>query len=417
MTEVFIPAFTRNLKYCMERFNAPVEFFTDNAANANFDCRLIVISAADLSQASFMESLRAERCLNGNTFIILTNPVNSPAASSLMQSCRSFNFWDQIVETSEIRYFDDSNTETRHLYWERITDIAFEILDRVNGANSGLPQVYLAQTDDSQSYDRDNIKRDLSDMGYSVVPQVLISNNYDESVEQITTMLSGASLFIHMIPASYSPYFANKSISIVEHQCNLSAKLIGDGRNDIRRIIWIPSDYDIADDKNQIFIEKIQRDLDQSHNTLVLKVTLEDLKKVYRKMLLGEDVENVKRTELPGVYMIADSINDSVKTQIDSEAQAAGLKFGINYNGISYNDHLKYLASAQVVVINYTHENSQWINVKVHDVLKSPGLDTSVPNKKLVLIKNSKDLDTSHFEQFFNEVRVVEASEIKLNVL
>lgn len=414
-SEDFAGIFRDDFEYCMGRFKLPTKINGNNAEDRNFNYRFIVVSNSDMDNTDYVSSIKKNRDENVKTLLILLNPITNVSSQTFLQNYLSFSFWDQVVETGEIRYFRKDDKETQHLYWERLTDIVFEILADIDKTSVKKGSIYLAQTENSQVLDRDNIKRDLNDLGYAVTPSVTLSNDFDESTRQVNEALSSTSVVIHLIPANYTEYFPNKSISIVEHQCNLSAQLIKNNHKDIRRIIWIPSDFDVVDEKNQIFIEKIQRDQELSHNTLVLKVNLEDLKKIYRKILSGDDMVKGDLESLPDLYMIADKEDDSVASHINREASAAGLKFGINYNGISYNEHLKYLASAQVVVVNYTLENQQWINVKVHDILKSPGLETSKPNKKLVLIKNSKDLDTHHFEKYFNEVHVVEASDIKLN--
>ncbi|MGE0077203.1 MAG: hypothetical protein AB7S48_05005 [Bacteroidales bacterium] len=411
----FSSLFKHDFEYCMERFKMQVKFNEKGISTGNFSYQFVIVTNSDLQSSNYSNSLKSSINSSGITFLIILDPIKEKNTLLLQQKYISFNFWDQIVETGEIRLIKRDDRETQSLYWERIADIVFEITDRiVRDADKG--QVYLAQTDDSQAQDRDSIKRDLHDLGYNVIPNTLLNRNLEESSGQVNELLNKSNLIIHLIPAIYTEYFDSKSISVVEHQCNLSAQYIQANHPNVKRIIWIPSDYDVVDEKNQIFIEKIQRDHDLSHNTLVLKVNLEDLKKIYRKILSGEEVVKTDQKTLPDLYVIADKDDSALASNINEEAMAAGLKVGTNFNGISYNEHLRYLASAQVVVVNYTLENQQWINVKIHDILKSPGLEISKPNKKLVLIKKSKELETAHFEKYFNEVHVVEANDIKLNL-
>lgn len=410
----FVNDFKQDFTYCISRFKAQVVFNDDSKVDAPFDYHFIVVSNSDFYDSDFSASLKDFSGDDRKTFVILLDPIKTSSDKIAIKRFVNFIFWDQIVETGESRLYRKDDKSTVHLYWERLSDIVFDILDTGN-SKKGI--VYLAQTDDSQNQDRDNIKRDLSDLGYLVKPEKLISNNFEESVVQIEESLSKSDLIIHLIPSTYSEYFQGKGLSIVEHQCNISANHIKKSTKNIRRVIWIPSDYEVIDEQNQIFIEKIQRDQEHSNSTTVLKVNLEDLKKIYRKILLGDDTLKEDDLPLPDLYVIADQDQSPLTNTIDKEAKNAGLKFGINYKGIRYNEHLKYLASAQVVILNYSEENSQWINVKVHDILKSPGLEVSKPKKKLILIKQSKDLETSHFEKYFNEIHVVEADNIKLNIL
>lgn len=415
-TEAFAALLRDDLAYCFKRFRVSAQFIANNNPENQSGVNLIIVASVDLNNTSFLDSANYTFSQNSKNYLVSLEPINSLISPALFKA-HSYNFWDKVVETAETRYFVKTNNSTQHLYWERVIDIVTEIIEQLSGKPK-LGAIYLAQTHESQNQDRDNIKRDLLELGYSIVPENPISNNFDESVQEINDALGKSTLIIHPIPSVYSGYFVNKEISLVEHQSNLSAKFISNGSNrKVNRIIWIPSEYDVIDEKNQIFLERIQRDFDLLSNTLVLKVNLEDLKKIYRKLLSGESSVAQEKETLPDLYVISDKQNDSISNIIDKEANSAGLKFGINYHGIKYNEHLRYLANAQVVVVNYTLENQQWINVKVHDILKSPGLETSKPNKKLVLVKSSKDLDTSFFEEYFNEVRIVEADEIKLNIL
>ncbi|KAB2867302.1 MAG: hypothetical protein F9K37_12705 [Bacteroidales bacterium] len=410
----FVSNFKQDFTYCISRFNAKVVFNDDSKVDTPFDYHFIVVSNSDFYDSAFSTSLKDFIGDDRKTFVILLDPIKTSSDKIAIKRFVNYIFWDQVVETGESRLYRKDDKSTVHFYWERLSDIVFDILDTGN-SKKGI--VYLAQTDDSQNQDRDNIKRDLSDLGYLVKPEKLISNNFEESITQVKESLSNSELIIHLIPSTYSEYFSGKGLSIVEHQCNISAKHINKGGKSLHRIIWIPSDFEVIDEQNQIFIEKIQRDHEHSNNTTVLKVNLEDLKKIYRKILLGDNTLKEDNLLLPDLYVIADQDQSPLTNKIDNEAKNAGLKFGVNYKGISYNEHLKYLASAQVVILNYSQENSQWINVKVHDILKSPGLEVSKPKKKLILIKHSKDLDTRHFEMYFNEIHVVDANNLKLNIL
>ena len=295
----FADLFRQDFEYCMKRFRVNLKFGEGETSGSASCYRFIVVNNSDWENKEYCDSLKNLNSDIIRTFLLVLNPIKTNGIPLSLQKHISFNFWDQVVETAEIRFFKRNNKETQHLYWERIADIVIEITDKIHKQDEKLGFVYLAQTDDSQTQDRDNIKRDLNDLGYSVIPTTQFSPKFDESTIQINEALAKSKLIIHLIPANYSDYFENKSISIVEHQCNLSAQFIQASSHKNRRIIWIPSDYDVVDEKNQIFIEKIQRELDVSHNTLVLKVSLEDLKKIYRKILSGDDASHAEQDVLP----------------------------------------------------------------------------------------------------------------------
>lgn len=402
----FVNEFKQDLSYCLTRFNHNSKW-----VNAEADYQFVALANKDFSNQKFVEEINLDK-LDKTCILILIDNISSQTSFSPLFT--SYLFWDEISETNEMRPFKKQDTNVKNQYWERITDIAVEISER-NTAYDYTPEntIYLAQTSNTQMSEWLNIKRDLNDIGSRVLPSKLLSTNIEECTTQITNDIKHCGIIIHLIPIAYSKYFSNSHLSIAEHQLNISSKYMAENPGKAKRIIWIPSDYEYTDEKNQIFIERIQRDQDQSNDTTILKVNLEDLKQIYRKILAGVDVKSNKE-ELPELYLISDEVNRVNTDKLNIPEEDKKLKLGSNFDNISYNEHLRYLANAQVVVLNYNNENEQWINVKVNDILKSPGLKTSKPNKKLILIKKDKTLNTKQFESIFDEVQII--GDIQLDV-
>lgn len=409
----FAECFKHDLSFCLNRFKYEVQWTN---ADSEADYRFIALSGNDFNNQGFIDKLQLDKCAPTHMLLSIDNIEAAGRFKPHRFLC--FQFWDRIAETGEVRLFNKKDSSVKPLYWEQITDIAVEISER-RMADDYTPEntIYLAQTDNSQMSEWLNIKRDLNDIGSRVLPSKQLSTDYQECSAQIDENIRRCGILVHLIPTTYSRYFQDKKISIAELQLNLSSAIMAENGNTMRRIIWIPSDYEFSDEENQIFIEKIQRDQNQTHNTSILKVNLEDLKRAYRRILAGLDTaENTDSSKLPDIYLISDQTQTPKNNAIKLTGIGNGLKVETNYNGISYNEHLHYLANAQVIVLNYTNENMQWIKVKVDDIIKSPGLETSKPNKKLILIKNDSTLNTNQFESVFDEIKVVDSDEIKLDI-
>jgi len=410
----FTESFLQDIVKCFSRFKVSVSL-SDNTALDSNGYTFIFLSMRDLDDHQFVNDITSYAD-SQNTILINLDPVKIIDKGFPIHRFRAFRFWDEIKETGEIRLFRRGAVENNAFYWENITDIAIEIVEKHSASKEVKKgKVFLAQTDNAQASDRDNLRRDLIEMGYEVLPNRLFSLDFNECTEQITQQLKGCSLIIHPIPLVYSTYFAEKQISIAEHQSILSSQYAADKQFDVRKIIWIPSDFDITDEANQIFVEKIQRDQDQTLNTLVLKVTLEELKKIYRRILSGEDINKIENN-LPDIYVVADGDDEKRDEKIIKSTNSPGMAVKTNFKGITYNQHLKYLANSQVVVINYTSENEQWLTMKVNDIYKSKGMNSSIPFIKLILVKENKDLDTTAFENRFSEVHVCSLDDLKLNL-
>lgn len=410
----FTDTFFQDLSKCFSRFKVSVSL-SDKQELDSDGYAFIFLSKQDLDDNQFINSILPFAELP-NTLLINLDQIKFVDKGFPIHKFKIIRFWDEIKETAELRLFRRGTTDNNAFYWEKITDIAVEIVDKLSKANEKkLGKIFLAQTDNSQSADRDNLLRDLVELGYDVQPNKLFSLDFNECNQQVEQQLKDCTLIIHPIPLVYTKYFADKGISIVEQQTILSSKYSAEKKNEVNRIIWIPSDFDITDEENQIFVEKIQRDQDQAKNTLVLKVTLEELKKIYRKLLSGEYKHQVEKN-LPDVYVVADDDDEKRSESIIKSAHMPEMAVKTNFKGITYHQHLNYLANSKVVVINYTSENEPWLTMKVNDIYKSKGMGDSKPFIKLILVKETKDLDTSAFESRFSEVHVCSIEDLKLNV-
>lgn len=412
-TSDFSESFLKDLQKCLSRFKMVVSL-SDGKKAIPESFNIIFLTSIDLEDQQFVSEI-LPFADSRNCVLLSLDPFKNILQSFPQHKFKIIKFWDEIKETGETRFFRRKASENNALYWERITDIAVEIVENYSATKDVKKgKVFLAQTDNSQSSDRDNLMRDLLEMGYQVLPDRSFSLDYIECTEQIKQQMKGCSLIIHPIPLVYTKYFTNKQISLIEYQCELSSIYAAE-KNDVKRIIWIPSDFDITDEENQIFVEKIQRDQNQANNTVVLKVTLEELKKIYRKVLSGEDLQIVE-LNLPDLYFVADKDDEKTGEKIIIATKEKGIAIGRNFKGITYHQHLQYLANSQFVVINYTAENEPWFTMKVNDIFKSKGVVSSKPFKKLILVKESNDLNTAAFDKSFSEVHIGSLENLNLNL-
>lgn len=312
-------------------------------------------------------------------------------------------FWDKQFETGEVRLYRRDIDSTKLNYWEKITDIAIDIHSEINMSSekASKPRVYLSQEESSLNQDRENLRRDLTDLGFEVLPNKPFSLDFNTCTREVEGALRETIMVIHVVPPVYNVQFAESHLSVTEHQCNLSAKFIAEGNMDVIRIIWIPSAYEITDEDNQIFIEKIQRDQTQTRNTFVLKSSIEDLKKYYRQRIekINPDDEHAPTAD---VYLVV----DNVVFEANIRQQLNGLKVSSpsDFNGITFGQHLKELALAKSVVVCYSSPNKQWLAVKANDILKSKGIDSAKQFESIVLYKTSGELETKESEGVFTHI-------------
>ena len=397
----FAEDFKNDLGKCIKRFRTDY-LIQVNSNSEQADAILIILDKSDTSDSIFTKSL--EHFLSkGKSYIVSISPYQTLGidASKLPQP---YIFWDKQYETGEFRLFRNNNDLVSNS-WEKITDVAVELNERQINTDKVEEKkyVYLSQDDVSHNVDRENIKRDLSDLGFEVLPDKTFSNDFKESTVQIEEALSKSILVIHIIPPIYNIHFPDHHLSLSEHQCNVSVNYLKAKVGEAIRIIWISSAYDITDEENQVFIEKIQRDNEQTEGTTILKSSIEELKKFYRQQLEIGSKELQKKEDIVDVYLISDSSNgdnSSIRTSVESKK----LNLTSGFDGITYNQHLHNLAKARIALLQYSSKNEQWLASKVNDILKSKGLDFAKPFEKVILVDSSGEDDYQQFPNVFTDV-------------
>jgi hypothetical protein len=396
----FSTLFQDDLTKCLDRFGLKSNIQL-NPESAKDDLHIIILSSAD--DVSSIFAAQVKKFNQPDLVAVILDPIESANFNTEKYSL-SINFWDKLYTTGEVRLFRRDIPETRHFYWEKITDIVVELKNRLTTVSKPKQGcIYLSQDDISHSADRENLMRDIYDLGFDVLPSKPLSSDFDECTNQIKDALEKSQLIIHIIPPIYTPFFINQHLSIAEHQCNVSAVHLNSNPN-TNRVIWISSAYEITDEENQVSVEKIQRDQEQTKGSTVLKTSIEDLKKYYHQILITDKVTKTSTNENPDVYIIADSNSNGLINNIKETLESKNLNIETNFSGITFNQHITKLAVSRMVVLCYTTENEQWLTVKVNDILKSRGVDAYRPFEKLILVKGDSKINTNAHQAVFTHI-------------
>jgi hypothetical protein len=403
LPRTFADGFKDDLNKCLVRFQIK-PIIKLNGPKEKGDCCCVIISSEDISDPDFIANVK-DLLLEKDTLLINIDPFRTKINQSGLQ-IESFLFWEKQYETGEINVYRRDDFEYKSKYWEKVTDVAVEIQDRFSKSSdtSKRQYAYLSQDDISHKADRDNLTRDLFDLGYEVLPDKPFNLNYNECIDQIKEALGRSRLIIQIIPPVYNIHFADQNLSLTELQCNVSADYLPTNNPDGIRLIWISSAYEITDEENRVFIEKIQRDEKQTQNSTVLKSSIEDLKKLYRQFLLQPGEEVNKSGEPDDVYLIFDKKNIDMENEVKNLFSKKKLRVSSNQDGITYKEHLNYLAQARLVVLFYSNFNEEWLSVKTNDILKSMGIDFARDFERIVLVNEGNLKNDELQEVVFTDV-------------
>ena len=283
-------------------------------------------------------------------------------------------------------------------YWSKLDDLAWDlkqVLSRINPRSRTLAQgsvfsraqgtVYLAQTTRDLSGERDQIKRELQNRGYDILPErelPLISPDYEEAVREC---VSRAKLSVHLIGGSYGivPEGAG-SRSIVRLQNEIAAERSRDVA--FSRLLWLPVGLAPQEEVQAQFIKHLRTDPATQQGAELLQTPLEELKNVIQLRLssnghaakdgpLGKSPAKIylifDKRDLEGVlplndYLSADKHYQVLLPLLDDEGVDDSEGFEI---------HKDNLAQCDAVLIYYGNANQLWFEYKRRDLKKMVGLN------------------------------------------
>jgi hypothetical protein len=332
-------------------------------------------------------------------------------------------------------------------YWGKLDDLAWDVKQvlsainpraRVASAVSVFSQtqgtIYLAQTTRDLGEERDQIKRELQNRGYDILPDKelsFISPNYEEAVRDC---VGRAKLSVHLIGGSYGiiPEGAGNR-SIVRLQNEIAAER---SRHEaFSRLLWMPVGLKTQEEAQAQFIENLRTDPATQHGAELLQTPLEELKSVIQTRLSsnGHKPEAGPAGEAPPkIYLIFDKrdlegvlpLNDYLSEKnfqvllplIDDEGADDTQAFEI---------HKDNLVQCDVVLIYYGNANQIWFEYKRRDLKKIVGLDRKSPlaaeavyvaspktahkqlfnNPDTLVIKNFGDFSSAALETFLTRIQ------------
>lgn len=283
-------------------------------------------------------------------------------------------------------------------YWGKLDDLAWDVkqvLAIINPRSTtpGLGSVfsraqgtvYLAQTTRDLSGERDQIKRELQNRGYDILPASelpFISPNYEQAVREC---VGRAKLSVHLIGGSYGivPEGAG-SRSIVRLQNEIAAERSRDEA--FSRLLWMPVGLAPQEEVQAQFIEHLRTDAATQQGAELLQTPLEELKNVIQLRLSsnGQKSDGQPSGDAPAkIYLIFDKrdlegvlpLNDYLS--VDKNYQV--LLPLIDDEGLddsqAFEIHKDNLAQCDAVLIYYGNANQVWFEYKRRDLKKIVGLN------------------------------------------
>jgi hypothetical protein len=328
-------------------------------------------------------------------------PVARDELPTVMQGTKTYRFFqpDPAHPTRTVELRPLFGGEYYRRYWQEMDGLASDIAELLKGmtksAGSSVnnirrerPVVYVAET----TLDIDNrlseLRRDLKDRGYVVLPNGDLPYRASGFKEQVRRSLEQAVLSIHLVGASYgfTPEGETKSGVWLQHDLAMERGL----DPNFLRLIWLPRCNPATDPRQREFINYLQTDNAVQKGGDLLGGSIEEFKTVLYQHL-GEMRERLngssRRTaatrtanyavgEPPYVYIICNGADQkspslmAMKKYFLSKGCEPVLPAQSGNENEELQVHVENLSRCDACLIFYGHGSSAWFESKLRDLRK-----------------------------------------------
>ncbi len=389
---------------------------------------LLILNENHLNK-KFQEEIKEIAIITKNdsserVYKIFTSKIETPALPESVKPLINYNFYKIDSETGNtIQFIEFKGEKDEKLFWLKLVDLAYDVYNNIVKLNKIEKEktlnekkvIFLAETGEGQFENRDIIKRELLQHGYTVIPEKHINLNDNKFDDDIKQYLLNACMAIHIISEDYSQS-QNEEHSICAVQNSIASKyyieLEGQNKeNLLKRIIWISPDLNLKTEKQRNQIEQLKQNEEALKGAEVIQTPIELLKTVIHNRLNEEyEIEQDERKTLNGkkagkdimcVYLIYDKTDsENIKTVHDYFGKHNFVILSSSFEGNEYElikQHKRKLVKSDYVFIYY-NDNKEWLTSKIKDIMKSPGFGRKRPfQSKVIYYNDNQKIDINTF--------------------
>ena len=302
---------------------------------------------------SFYQKTRNAKSEAEQIFKVMKSPVpvqEQPMRLREMTGYEMFHFDEETQEAEEFKSYLEAE-ESQREFWMKMVDLVYDIhetfielkekvtKDRIQPL--GLKKtVFLAETAQDLTIQRNIIKRELQRFGFRVLPAQALPHNAELLEKQVAEDLKASNLSIHLIGSSYGTVPDGSQLSVVDIQNRLASEWSKElkeskkRQDETVRFIWISPNLRAASEKQMAFVENVKRDFSSLEGAEILQTPLEDFKNIIREELFSENLRSSYRMHLgeengddsQKVYLIHDRVDKSSVDPIREEIEKLGYK-------------------------------------------------------------------------------------------
>lgn len=330
-------------------------------------------------------------------FKVIKTPVHEEQQPEELSGLLGYMFYELDANDRPREFSPDVLPHKDQKYWAKLDDLAWDlkqVLEELkrqepvpdNGQALMNPlekKVYLAETPADLSGERDQIKRELQQRGYYVLPDRELPLSVPKFQDVVREHLARCTLSIHLIGESYGVIpDGEEESSIVRLQEELAAEKSADP--DFSRLIWMPVGLKARGNRQQQFVAKLQTNAGAGAE--LLQTSLEDLKTRIVEKLSPQPKRAEQSTDANGltrVYLMCDNRDFADVTPVEEFLFDQGYEVitSINEgdNAQVAQFHRESLLNCDATLIYYANANQLWLRSKLWDLQKAAGWGRTKP--------------------------------------
>ena len=350
-------------------------------------------AAAQQGGVRFQEKVRV--------FKVLKTPVPLEQHPAELQPLLGYEFFKVDSETGRVRELDEIfGAEAQREFWLKLDDLAHDICcllemlgekekTRTESVQAQQKTVFLAETTSDLTEQREALKRDLVQHGYTVLPAHPLPSVASELRTAVLEDLERSKLSVHLIGKNYGlvPEGATDSLLEIQNQLALERQ----GKGNLARLLWIPPGLQVTDERQRNVIERFRTDSRSLKGADLLETFFEDLRTLIHDSLRKAETSPqapplvaAPAKDLLRIYLIYDK-RDTSQTKASADFLfEKGFELGRPvFEGDEAEireDHEENLRTCDAALIFYGAGNECWIRRKLRELKKSAGYGRTKPS-------------------------------------
>ena len=323
-----------------------------------------------------------------------------------------FEFFEVDTDTGKFTEYNASfGADSKHNYFSKIFDLAHEVSQLLKSmhdqeSGNGAPslaavhskKIFLATATKDLQSEHDRIYRNLIERGYQVFPDQPMPLVGAEFKQAVREHLEKCDASIHLIGSSYGMVPEGEGHSVIDIQNSLAAETAS--TQDLHRFIWMPRNQMVTEPRQASFIDDIRNNPQTYESSDFLEDSFENLKSLVLDHLKTEpkpapppeaSAASSAGVKTKSVYLIYPPNDEESAAPIEDYLFDKGLEIiAPEVEGTESQiaeAHRQNLNYCDAVIIYFGSANRSWVNMKLLNVLQSPGHGRKTPAEhKLVII-------------------------------